>query len=398
LKSGPAWTRCTSIVTGHGGMKVFTSKARVVECRNCGRESTVISQSLGLCADCIKKDFAKVLPEIEETHASTRERFDLPKTIPKSSPGAACNVCSNECRMAEGETGYCGLRKNQKGKLSAPSPTKGKVSWYHDPLPTNCVGDWVCPAGTETGYPEFSYRKGPEYGYKNLAVFYHGCNFNCLFCQNWDFRERLGSSQGMSAAELAGAVDSKTSCICYFGGDPTPQLSHAIKTSQLALKRNKDRILRICWETNGSMHPRLLEKIVNLSLQSGGCVKFDLKAWSEELHIALSGVSNRRTLENFTAAAQWLKHRKDNDPPLLIASTLLVPGYIDENEVSQIAAFIAGLSPDIPYSLLGFYPHFFMPDLPRTSRNHAETCRQAALDAGLKKVRIGNVHLLGNDY
>jgi pyruvate formate lyase activating enzyme len=66
--------------------------------------------------------------------------------------------------------------------------------------------------------------------------------------------------------------------------------------------------------------------------------------------------------------------------------------------VSQIATFIAGLSPDIPYSLLGFYPHFFMPDLPRTSRNHAETCLQAALDAGLKKVRIGNIHLLGNDY
>ncbi len=29
--------------------------------------------------------------------------------------------------------------------------------------------------------------------------------------------------------------------------------------------------------------------------------------------------------------------RKRRDPPLLIASTLLVPGYIDEAEVSQIA-------------------------------------------------------------
>jgi pyruvate formate lyase activating enzyme len=43
---------------------------------------------------------------------------------------------------------------------------------------------------------------------------------------------------------------------------------------------------------------------------------------------------------------------------------------------------------------LGFYPHFFMPDMPRTSRRHAKACRQAALDAGLKRVKLGNIHLL----
>jgi hypothetical protein len=39
-----------------------------------------------------------------------------------------------------------------------------------------------------------------------------------------------------------------------------------------------------------------------------------------------------------------------------------------------------------------------MPDLPVTSRNHAEACREAALEAGLKKVKIGNIHLLGDAY
>lgn len=362
----------------------------MARCLNCNRESTIISGSLSFCAQCIKEHSKDVLPRVEHIHSLSRQKFHLPEKPPQNSPGKTCDWCLNQCRIEATEKGYCGLRMDERQKM------KGNLSWYYDSLPTNCVGDWVCPGGTDTGFPEFSNTRGPEYGCKNLAVFYHGCNFNCLFCQNWNYRERLNQKARTSPQELADCADQQTTCICYFGGDPTPQLAHALKTSRLALEHNKDRVLRICWETNGGMHPRLLKEMVTLSLQSGGCVKFDLKAWSEPLHMALCGVSNRRTLENFASAAQWIKQRKE--PPLLIASTLLVPGYIDEEEVSQIARFMASLDPEIPYSLLGFCPHFYMPDLPVTSRHHAETCRQAALDAGLKRVKLGNIHLLGNDY
>ena len=83
---------------------------------------------------------------------------------------------------------------------------------------------------------------------------------------------------------------------------------------------------------------------------------------------------------------------------MLIASTLLVPGYVDEIEVAGLAGYLAGLDPEIPYSLLGFYPHFYLHDLPNTSRSHALRCKQIAERAGLKKVNIGNVNLLGRDY
>jgi len=195
-----------------------------------------------------------------------------------------------------------------------------------------------------------------------------------------------------NAQELAEAVDEKTACICYFGGDPTPQLPYAIKASELALEKTSNRILRICWETNGTMHPALLKKIARLSLESGGCIKFDLKAWDENLNFALTGVTNKRTLENFASLADFSLERPD--PPFLVASTLLVPGYIDRKEVTQLARFIAGLNPDIPYSLLAFYPCFLMGDLPTTSRQQAEECLEVAKEAGLKRVRIGNVHLL----
>lgn len=144
------------------------------------------------------------------------------------------------------------------------------------------------------------------------------------------------------------------------------------------------------------MHPALLKQAAEISFNSGGCIKFDLKAWEEGMHIALCGISNKRTLENFRLLAEYTRNRPS--PPLLVASTLLVPGYIDKQEVSNLSRFISSLNPDIPYSLLAFAPQFMMRDLPTTSRRHAEECLAEAKAQGLRRVRIGNVHLLGGDY
>jgi pyruvate formate lyase activating enzyme len=141
------------------------------------------------------------------------------------------------------------------------------------------------------------------------------------------------------------------------------------------------------------MHPKLLDKAVQYSFETGGCIKFDLKAFDEALHSALSGVSNRRTLENFTRAAKRFRDRPN--PPLVVASTLLVPGYVGADQVGKIARFIASVDPDIPYSLLAFAPQFLMSDLPPTSLAHALEAEQAAKEAGLGRVHLGNRHLLG---
>jgi len=328
-----------------------------------------------------------------EAHKRSRAAFGLPVRPPRDPEGIPCRICVNECRIPDDGTGYCGIRRNESGKLTGVSPEEGKLSWYHDPLPTNCVGDWVCPAGTGAGYPAYAYRSGPEYGYRNLAVFFQACSFNCLYCQNWHFRTETSKPHTASVHALTADVDEKTSCICYFGGDPTPQLPFAIKASKLVIEKNKGRILRICWETNGSMHKGFLDEMIKLSLDSGGCIKFDLKAWDENLHTALTGVTNKRTIENFARAGEMISKRAI--PPLLIASTLLVPGYIDEHEVRNISKFIASIHPEIPYSLLAFYPIFYMQDMLMTQRESAERCLHAAKEEGLKNVKLGNIHLLG---
>jgi pyruvate formate lyase activating enzyme len=284
------------------------------------------------------------------------------------------------------------VRVNRNGRLAGVSVRAGNLSWYHDPLPTNCVASHVCAGETGAGYPRFADRPGPEIGFTNLAVFFRACNFNCLYCQNWHFREKSVRFRPVAVDDLVADVDERTACICYFGGDPTPQLPFALEASRRARERRGGSILRICWETNGAMNPRYLDRMMEMAVDSGGCVKFDLKAWDPMLHRVLTGAANDRTLENFVRAAGWIANRPV--PPVLTASTLMVPGYIDEREIKGIARLIADVNPDIPYSLLAFHPQFRMADLPVTSLSLAHRCLAAARQAGLKRVFIGNEHLL----
>jgi pyruvate formate lyase activating enzyme len=282
--------------------------------------------------------------------------------------------------MGEAETGYCGLRTVRNGRLVylAGTPNRGILEWYRDPLPTNCVADWVCAGRLQRG------------GH-NLAVFYASRTLNCLFCQNWQFRgARLDCFRSLSAAQLADAADCNTFCVCFFGGDPASQMLHALAAARHLANQG----VVVCWETAGTSNPELLDLAVQISLATGGCIKFDLKAYDEVLHTVLTGESNQRTLENFARAAGRARERQE--PPLVVASTLLVPGYIDAEEVARVAQFIASLDPSIPYALLAFAPHFYMTDLPRMSLRDAEQAEAAARSTGLRNVRIGNRHLLQN--
>ena len=56
---------------------------------------------------------------------------------------------------------------------------------------------------------------------------------------------------------------------------------------------------------------------------------------------------------------------------------------------------LESLNPEIPYSLLAFHPDYKMTDLPASSRKQEQECLDAARGAGLKRVRVGNIHLLG---
>ena len=347
-------------------------------CECCGAEA---SAAVGACLSCIRSVPERALDVARERHERWRSQAgDVPR-VPKGG-AVRCGLCVNGCEIKEGERGFCRARRAEGGRLVE----EGRVSWYYDPLPTNCVADWVCPGGTGAGAGHPRYARAE--GWKNLAVFYCSCSYDCLFCQNWHFRN---AGAVRAPEELSAAADERTSCICYFGGDPSTQARHAIQASKLALEATDGRV-RICWETNGSASAGVMKEMLELSLKSGGIVKFDLKAFDRNLNLALCGVSNEQTLENFCACASRAHERPE--VPLVVASTPLVTGYIDPEEVGKIARFIASVDATTPYSLLAFHPDYLMTDVPPTPRALAEACAEEAKSAGLLQVRIGNVHLL----
>ncbi|MHA1505648.1 MAG: radical SAM protein [Candidatus Asgardarchaeia archaeon] len=364
-------------------------------CQICGRSSPLISSYLNLCKKCILEGDRELVEEIvRRTHRMARLYYNLPSEPPKDKNGVKCEVCFHKCVIGEGERGYCGLRYNEDGKIkSMVNANKALCYVYLDPHVTNCCASWFCPGGTGAGYPKYSLKKGGEYGYYNLAVFFYGCNFNCLFCQNYEHKN-LKEGRIVSSKEFIGVLErnDRISCICFFGGTPEPQLNFAINVSKNIVEKMEGRIVRICFEWNGTGNKYMVKKAGELSLVSGGVIKFDLKAFNPLINFALCGFSNEAVLKNFEMLARDFFERR-REVPLITATTLLVPGYVDDEEVREIAKFIASIDENIPYSILIFHPDYMMRDLPITPKEQVLKCYKEAKKY-LKHVNIGNKFLL----
>ncbi|MDK2853304.1 MAG: pyruvate formate lyase activating enzyme [Thermococcaceae archaeon] len=319
-------------------------------CKICGYESEEISKSIGVCVNCLRKNPKEALKIAHKSHQKWRKLIGLPLKPPKE--GIKCSICVNECKIPEGSSGYCGIIWNKRGRLIpiTGSFDRAYLHWYLDPHPTNC--------GSIDPF------EGILIGSKELADI---------------------------------AMRSRVSCVCYFGGDPTPHSPYAIKTSREVIKRAEKigTTKRICWETNGLENPNMMREMARLSLKSGGIVKIDWKAYTPSVYEALTGINGEKALQRIkenVALITSMDNRKE--PPLLVISTLVVPHYIDEEEVGGIARYLAQLDPDIPYILLAFAPQHLMHDIPNTSKKQMENVYNAAKKEGLKRVFVGNIWLL----
>jgi pyruvate formate lyase activating enzyme len=374
-------------------------------CKFCGKTDKIISNVLEICRDCIlHKEWDKVKPHILSVHNQVRKLVGLPEKPPKASPTEVkliCNLCLNECKLSANDNSYCGLRdiqKNNSGELPFPKKSKGYIHGYIDANPTNCCNAWFCPAGTSIGYPQYSDYYGPEFGTYSYAAFLYGCTFDCLFCQNASHKY-FSKKYFFDADIIANQIvkNEKITCLCYFGGTPEAQLPFTIHLANIILdkikKEDKSRKFRVCWELNGSGNTELVERCMEIAIQSGGNIKFDLKSFNEKINIALCGVSNKRTLENFKLLAEnYFGTRKG--VPEMSGCTLLVPGYTNYEEVKLIAKFISDINDEIPYSLLVFHGDYQMRDLPITPKKQALKCVDIA-QKYLKHVNLGNKFLLG---
>ncbi|WP_245248133.1 radical SAM protein [Methanobacterium petrolearium] len=81
------------------------------------------------------------------------------------------------------------------------------------------------------------------------TVFFAGCNFNCVYCQNWDISQQPTRGISVEAKNLALIIEKRINegsrNVNFVGGDPTPNLHYILRTMQLVRKN-----IPVIWNSN----------------------------------------------------------------------------------------------------------------------------------------------------
>ncbi|HSK68498.1 MAG TPA: AmmeMemoRadiSam system radical SAM enzyme [Candidatus Limnocylindria bacterium] len=271
-----------------------------------------------------------------------------------------CGLCPHRCALREGQSGLCRARKNVNGINVALN--YGRVtSLALDPVEKK---------------PLMRFHPGAML----LSVGGFGCNMRCFFCQNAGisfcgpdevpYEELQARELADMAAELA-----PRGCIGAAFTYNEPLLNHEYIRECAALLR--ERGMKTVLVTNGCFH---LDAVGDL-LPLIDAMNVDLKGFTESWYRRLGG--DLPTVKAFIAAAQAVSHVE--------VTTLVVPGENDtEEEIAELAAWLASLRADIPLHVTRFFPRHkaqgYAATDPAAVRRLAEVAR-----GSLRWVYAGNV-------
>ena len=271
-----------------------------------------------------------------------------------------CRLCARYCKgISDGNTGFCGVRKNVKGKFY--SLVYGKAcSMAMDPIEKK---------------PLFHFAPGTSC----LSIATVGCNFRCLHCQNWEIsqpKEITGEDmEPEKVVETAKAQGAKG--IAYTYTEPTVFYEYAYDTMKLASKAG----LYNVWVSNGYTAPEAI-KHASKYLDA---VNVDVKG-NDEFYKKVCMTPGLQPVHD--ALLAYKKHGV-----FLELTTLVIPGYNDnEKEILKMVKWVRdNLGVDVPLHFSAFYPQHKMTDAPATPVKTLEMCYDIARKEGMNWVYLGNV-------
>ena len=275
-----------------------------------------------------------------------------------------CDTCPHHCRLAPGQTGRCHARANVGGAIRATAYGR-LTSIALDHIEKKPIARW-------------------QPGSLVLSVGGYGCTMSCPFCQNHEIASagaddvawrEVSPEDLVAMAEGLRARDPRVIGIAYTYNEPLACWEYVRDCARLAHARG----LRNVLVSNGMASPSVIARLAGLI----DAANIDLKARGAAAYASLGGdeASVRATIA--ALAADPVCH--------LEVTTLVVPGLSDAAEdVDEMAGWLAGLSPDIPYHLTRFFPRYRMADAQPTP---VATLRELAAVARrhLRCVLLGNV-------
>jgi pyruvate formate lyase activating enzyme len=261
-------------------------------------------------------------------------------------PLAHCTLCEHRCGVnrLEGQTGIC--------RMALP----------------------VVASATLHPAPPESY-----------TVFMAGCNYKCLNCQNWTIAQLPDNGYQprgfVSAKELAkecvAHLDSPAAKlmgadrIFFSGGEPTIHLPYIEQVVTEARKLSPN--LKVNFDTNGFPTSASLKKVLKFTTS----ITYDIKAFNDEVHLALTGASSVPVLRNAEYIGRFAKDK-------LWEYRILVIPKINEEEIEPLCRFIADIDANLPVCFLAFRPNYALEHHPGATAQLMDRCVNIGKKSGLK--------------
>jgi pyruvate formate lyase activating enzyme len=296
-----------------------------------------------------------------------------------------CTLCPHDCKIPDGARGACAVRYNQGGKL---------YTLVYDKV----IAREVNPIEKK---PLFHFYPG-SFAYSISTV---GCNLRCSFCQNWQISqwpkdhlpkhitandeapeplcphlvnmEQHVPGESVTPVMIVAAAQ-KTGClsISYTFTEPTIFFELAYDTAVLARQQG----LKNNFISNGFISEAPQRQLCTVL----DAANIDFKFFKDESYRRISRARLQPILDaiqRYHELGVWLE-----------LTTLVIPGVNDsDEELTQIAEYIASLSVAIPWHVSAYYPAYKMWNHPPTNADTLRRAREIGFNAGLRYVYEGNI-------
>ena len=272
-----------------------------------------------------------------------------------------CFACGHRCPIPNGAAGVCKVRFNRDGRLLVPW---GYVSGVQcDPIEKK---------------PFFHAWPGSlAYSFGML-----GCDLHCSYCQNWvtsqalrDPRATLASRTASPEELVDSAVRQGARVVVSTYNEPLITAEWAVAVFKLARAAG----LATGFVSNGNGTPEVIEYLrpwVDL-------YKVDLKGFDDRHYRQLGGRLEPilDTIRRLHDSGLWLE-----------IVTLLIPGFNDsDDELRRLTAFVASVSPVIPWHVTAYHEDYKMSGTGDTTVGMLLHAAEIGREAGLQFVYAGNM-------